>query len=61
MKRNNFCSVEILSLSIFFLHFEKVMRVTPSFPQRGKQPKGSIPLTPLSISPISKENFSSTF
>ena len=25
------------------------MRVTPSLPQRGRQPKGSIPLTPLII------------
>jgi hypothetical protein len=38
-----------------------VMRVTPSLPQRGRQSKGSIPLTPLFISPVSKENFSSTF
>ena len=33
-----------------FLHFEKAMRVTPSLPQRGKQPKGSIPLNPPSPS-----------
>jgi hypothetical protein len=32
-------SVEILSLSILL---KKAMRVTPSLPQRGRQPKGSI-------------------
>ena len=35
------------------------MRVIPSLPQRGRQTKGSIPLTPP-ISPVSQENFSST-
>jgi len=38
--------------------FGKAMRVTPSLPQRGRQPKGSIPLTPFS--PIPEENFAST-
>jgi len=30
------------------------MRVTPSLPQWGRQPKGSIPLTPIYISPVSR-------
>ena len=48
-------------LPIFFFNFTDAMRVTPSLPQGGRQPKGCIPLTPLFISPVSKENFSSTF
>ena len=44
-----------------FLHFVEAMRVTPSLPQRGRQSKGGIPVTPLSISPVSKKNVSSTF
>jgi len=31
------------------------MRVTPSLPQRGRQPKGSIPLTPIHLSLLSRE------
>ena len=37
------------------------MRVAPSFPQRGRHPKGSIPLTPFDIHSVSIEDFSSTF
>jgi hypothetical protein len=43
-----------------FFTFEEGVRVTPSFLQRGKQPAGSIPLTLLSISPVSEGNFSSS-
>jgi hypothetical protein len=38
-KKGKMGSVEILSLSILL---KKAMRVTPSLPQRGRQPKGSI-------------------
>jgi hypothetical protein len=40
--------------------FRKVMRVTTSLPQRGRQTKGRIPLTPY-LYPVSGENFSSYF
>ena len=50
-------SVEILSLSILL---KKAVRVTPSLPQRGRQPKGSISWPHLYISPVPKENLSST-
>ena len=56
-KKEFFGSVEILS---FIILFKKAMRVTPSLPQRGRQPKGNIPLTPfLHLSHFKKE-FSST-
>jgi hypothetical protein len=32
---------------VTFHSFGKAMRVTPSLPQRGRQPKGNIPLTPF--------------
>jgi hypothetical protein len=52
-KKEFFGSVEILSL---FILFKKAMRVTPSPPQRGRQPKGNIPLTPfLHLSHFKKE------
>ncbi len=38
---------KILTLSI--IPFKKVGRVTPSLPQRGRQPKGCIPLTPFRL------------
>ena len=42
-----FCgSVEILFFFVIRLFSAAAWRVTPSLPQRGKQPKGSIPLTP---------------
>jgi hypothetical protein len=54
----NFGFVEILSL---FILLKKAMRVTPSLPQRGRQPKKEHPLDPfLYISPVSKESFLST-
>jgi hypothetical protein len=38
--------------------FKPRMRVTPSLPQRGRQPKGCIPLTPpFSNNPIKKGIF----
>ena len=49
------------SLFYFFtLYFEETLRVTPSLPQRGRQPKGSIPLTPALLLFFS-EYFLSTF
>jgi hypothetical protein len=45
--------VEILSLSIVL---KKAMRMTPSLPQRGRQLKGNIPLTPsLHLSRLIRE------
>jgi len=41
-------SVEIL-FSVACLSSTKDRRVTTSLPQRGRQPKGSIPLTPSSF------------
>jgi len=38
----------------FFIIFLGEMRVTPSLPQRGRQPKGSIPLTPSAFLPLSR-------
>jgi hypothetical protein len=54
-----YCSAKILLPPIFYFHFEEAVRVNPFLPQRGKQSQGSITLTPLSISPVSKGNFSS--
>jgi len=39
-----------IKISKFLGFFIVVMRVTPSLPQRGKQPKGSIPFNTLEIS-----------
>jgi hypothetical protein len=39
-------SVQFLFLPLFANSLTGAGRVTPSLPQRGKQPKGSIPLTP---------------
>jgi hypothetical protein len=43
----NLGSVEILFFPLFTYSLTAIMRVTPTLPQRGRQPKGSIPLTPL--------------
>jgi hypothetical protein len=32
-----------------FFYLEDGVKVTPSLPQRGRQPKGSIPLPPLIV------------
>ena len=40
--------------SQYLNNFYDTMRVTPSLPQRGRHPKGSIPLTPIYISPVSR-------
>ena len=45
-KKRIFGSVEIIFPDIS-LFSAAAMRVTPSLPQWGRQPKGSIPLTPL--------------
>jgi hypothetical protein len=41
--------------------FNKLGRVTPSLPPRGRHPNGSTPLTPFVISSVSKEDLSSIF
>jgi len=42
--------------SPYFLHFEEAIRVTPSLPRRGRQPKRKTPLTPsLHFSRLSRE------
>ena len=46
MNNGNWGSGENLILFIFSLT-EKNTKVTPPLPQRGRQPKGSIPLTPF--------------
>ena len=40
-------TVEILFYPAIRLHSVVIMNVTPSLPQRGRQRKGSVPLTPL--------------
>ena len=50
-------SWEILFSPIIHSYSLPIVRMTPSLPRRGRQPKGNIPLTPLFILPFSSRFF----